>query len=118
MTRFALDFKGPAEGALASPGIAQSKVIVGLEPEITALIDKAKTFNLALVGEPRRRRDGIVTIKMRYCWMCGKEMGMIDSRYYDRGDTCGEMECAREERDADRAEREEAHRDFNERMGW
>lgn len=53
MTRFVLELKGQADGTLANPGIAQSKVIVGLDPEITALIEKAKSLGLTLTGEPR-----------------------------------------------------------------
>jgi hypothetical protein len=53
MTRFVLELKGPAEGDLATLGRAQSKVIVGLDDEITALVKKAATFGLTLTGEPR-----------------------------------------------------------------
>ena len=45
-------------------------------------------------------------------------MGVIESRYYDRMDTCGKAECLREEQDAHRAEREQAHEELDERMGW
>ena len=58
------------------------------------------------------------TVAMRYCAFCGDELGMIDSRYYDRNDTCGKLICERWARDQARAEREEAHRDLDERMGW
>jgi hypothetical protein len=56
--------------------------------------------------------------KERFCWYCGESLGVIDSRYYDRMDTCGKQECERELRDALRAEREEAHRKLDERNGW
>lgn len=36
-----------------------------------------------------------MAIKQRYCWYCGDDMGLIDSRYYERGDTCGKRECER-----------------------
>lgn len=47
--------------------------------------------------------------KVRSCWNCGADMGFIENRYYDRMDTCGSAECLREERDAARAERDDAH---------
>jgi len=56
--------------------------------------------------------------KMRHCWNCGAEMGVIENRYYDRGDTCGQMECEREARNAAQAEREEAHEQLDRDMGW
>jgi hypothetical protein len=59
-----------------------------------------------------------MTTKERFCWYCGDSMGLIESRYYDRRDTCGKLECQREERAAYQEEREEAHRELDERMGW
>jgi hypothetical protein len=59
-----------------------------------------------------------MAIKERFCWWCGESMGDIDSRYYDRRDVCGKLECAREARDADQEDREEAHRELDERNGW
>jgi len=56
--------------------------------------------------------------KERFCWCCGESMGVIESRYYDRMDTCGKAACLREEQDAHRAEREQAHEELDERMGW
>lgn len=56
--------------------------------------------------------------KERFCWVCGVSMGFIENRYYDRMDSCGATECAREERDAHAEEREEAHRDLNRWMGY
>lgn len=38
--------------------------------------------------------------KIRYCWVCGADMGFIENRYFDRLDTCGDRECEREARDA------------------
>lgn len=49
------------------------------------------------------------TGKIRHCWYCGADMGFIENRYYDRGDTCGKQECDRAARDAHAEEREEAH---------
>jgi len=45
-------------------------------------------------------------------------MGLIEDRYYDRGDTCGKMECAREARYAAETERAEAHEQLDRDMGW
>lgn len=59
-----------------------------------------------------------MAIKERHCWACGESMGPIDSRHYDRRDTCGKLECAREERDVYHEEREQAHHDLDDRMGW
>lgn len=56
--------------------------------------------------------------KERFCWNCGRSMGRIESRYYERTDTCGAIECSRAERDMHREEREEAHRDLDEQRGW
>ena len=47
--------------------------------------------------------------KRRYCWNCGADMGFIESRYYDRMDTCGERECEREARNAHEQARQDAH---------
>jgi hypothetical protein len=55
---------------------------------------------------------------MRYCCVCGDEMGVIEAKYYDSRDTCGKMSCDREMRDADAAEREEAHERLDRDMGW
>lgn len=54
--------------------------------------------------------------KMRHCFFCGEELGVFD--YHEPLDTCGKPECDRAARDARQEEREEAHRDLNERMGW
>lgn len=56
--------------------------------------------------------------KLRHCWNCGADMGVIEDRYYDRSDTCGAAECAREARDQARAERDEAHEQLDRDMGW
>ena len=54
----------------------------------------------------------------RYCWHCGSSMGVIENRYYDRGDTCGRSECERAARDAARQEREDAHDALDADRGW
>lgn len=58
------------------------------------------------------------TAKMRFCWNCGAEMGVIERKFYDSRDTCGKSECEREARDATRAERDEAHEQLDRDMGW
>lgn len=57
-------------------------------------------------------------IKERFCWYCGESMGPIDSKYYDRTDTCGRPDCEREARLAAVEERADAHRELDDRMGW
>ena len=59
-----------------------------------------------------------MSAKQRYCWVCGDDMGVIEDRNYDRRDTCGKVSCEREAREADRDEREQAHHDLNDKMGW
>jgi hypothetical protein len=56
--------------------------------------------------------------KERFCWYCGDSLGEIDSRFYEKGDTCGKSECEREARAMQREERDDAHRDLDERLGW
>lgn len=56
--------------------------------------------------------------KMRYCYVCGEEMGMVEDRYYDRRDTCGQLSCQREVMAEEREEREEAHERLDRDMGW
>lgn len=57
------------------------------------------------------------TPKMRYCCYCGEELGVIDSRFYDRRDTCGKTECDRAIRDEEERERFEAHEKLDADMG-
>lgn len=57
-------------------------------------------------------------IKLRHCWNCGAEIGYIDDRFYDKGDTCESIECNREARNQDAAERAEAHDQLDRDMGW
>lgn len=59
-----------------------------------------------------------MSAKMRHCWFCGAELGVIERKYYDRFDTCGSRECEREARNMERAERDEAHEQLDRDMGW
>lgn len=56
--------------------------------------------------------------KMRHCCNCGAELGVIEARFYDRSDTCGSPQCDREVREWAQEEREQAHRDLDDSMGW
>ena len=56
--------------------------------------------------------------KMRHCWNCGAEMGVIENKYYDSRDTCGKIECQREAQYVAEAERSEAHEQLDRDMGW
>jgi hypothetical protein len=56
--------------------------------------------------------------KMRYCCVCGDEIGVCEDKDYDRRDTCSKQECNREMRDAYAAERAEAHERLDRDMGW
>lgn len=58
------------------------------------------------------------TAKMRHCCYCGAELGLIESRFYDRNDTCGALECEREMHSMLQAERDEAHDQLDRDMGW
>lgn len=55
-------------------------------------------------------------MKIRHCFNCGKQIE--DSAYYDRLDTCGDRECDRAARDAERQERDEAHEQLDRDNGW
>ena len=43
--------------------------------------------------------------KMRFCWHCGTELGVIAAIAYDPWDTCGDQQCELAYRDALREER-------------
>lgn len=58
------------------------------------------------------------TAKMRHCWNCGAELGVIENKHYDRRDTCGSPECDREARNQAQAERDDAHDELDRDMGW
>jgi hypothetical protein len=57
-------------------------------------------------------------VRMRYCCICGDMMGVIEAKYYDSRDTCGKMSCDREMRDAQEAERAEAHEQLDRDRGY
>jgi hypothetical protein len=59
-----------------------------------------------------------MALKMRYCFNCGCELGMIEDRNYVRTDTCGDAACEREVRDMYEREREERHREVDRDYGW
>ncbi len=59
-----------------------------------------------------------ITAKMRHCWNCGAEMGVIENKYYDCMDVCGNLECNRALGDALAQERAEAHEQLDRDMGW
>ena len=54
----------------------------------------------------------------RHCWFCGESMGIIENRFYERGDTCGKSKCERACRDAESEERGEAHERLDRDNGW
>jgi hypothetical protein len=54
--------------------------------------------------------------RMRHCFFCGEELGV--HAYADPYDTCGKPECDREAANTQQQEREDAHRDLDELMGW
>jgi hypothetical protein len=56
--------------------------------------------------------------KMRYCWYCGDELGVIENKHYDRMDTCGKTECERARRQADQDEHDELHEKLDRDLGW
>lgn len=58
-----------------------------------------------------------MSAKMQHCFNCGAELGVYDRMPGDR-DTCGAKECEREARDADVAERDQAHEQLDRYMGW
>lgn len=56
--------------------------------------------------------------KERFCWNCGASLGVLPRWQWEHGDTCGDAACEREARDAQRAERDEAHEQLDRDMGW
>ena len=56
--------------------------------------------------------------KMRYCWNCGAQLGLLTRAEWMPSDTCGARDCERAARDADRLEREEAHYELDRDRGW
>lgn len=58
-------------------------------------------------------------MKIKHCEYCGKDLGgEVDRWHGDPPITCGERECERWARDCVAEQREEAHRDLDDRMGW
>ena len=55
--------------------------------------------------------------QMQHCAYCGEEMGVY-AMPYDAHDTCGAPECERYAREADAAERSEAHERLDDERGW
>lgn len=56
--------------------------------------------------------------KMRHCAQCGVEIGVFGHGEWQRGDTCGAVDCDRNARLDALAEREEAHESLDRHMGW
>lgn len=54
--------------------------------------------------------------KMRHCFYCGEELGQY--RDHDPLDTCGKAECNREAQRAAQSEREDAHRQLDDDLGY
>jgi hypothetical protein len=51
-----------------------------------------------------------MTAKMRYCWNCGAEMGVIEDHCYVYSDTCHKYSCRRAEREQPSDEIRDAYR--------
>lgn len=60
----------------------------------------------------------MLTRKMRHCFNCGAELGVLSSAEYEPLDTCGKRECDREARDAMAMERDYAHEQLDRTRGW
>jgi hypothetical protein len=54
--------------------------------------------------------------RKQFCFNCGEPQGEFDA--YGEIVSCGKVECEREARNAQAAEREDAHRNLDESMGW
>jgi hypothetical protein len=54
--------------------------------------------------------------KRQYCWWCGEELGVFIA--WGPRITCGKIECEREARYDEQAERQEAHEQLDRDMGW
>jgi hypothetical protein len=54
---------------------------------------------------------------MQHCFNCGAELVVYRS-YYGQVENCGAPECMRAEREMHAAERDEAHRQLDEDMGY
>lgn len=67
---------------------------------------------------PKTKRMKMAEKKMRHCWFCGAELGVLGRAEWEPGDTCGARECEREARNAAAEERREAHEQLDRDMGW
>lgn len=56
--------------------------------------------------------------KMRHCWFCGAELGVLSRKDWMPGDTCGKPECDREARLQAQADRDEEHERLDRDLGW
>lgn len=59
-----------------------------------------------------------MTAKMRHCFNCGAELGVMSRWEFDPLDTCGKTECEREARIAHERERQDAHEQLDRDMGY
>ena len=61
-----------------------------------------------------------MTAKMRHCFNCGAELGVMSHWEFDPLDTCGKTECEREASFARERERErqDAHEQLDRDMGY
>lgn len=58
-------------------------------------------------------------MKVAHCEYCGDDLGDKVERYHgDPPVTCGKQDCERWARDCMAEQREDAHRDLDDRMGW
>ncbi len=90
-------------------------------------LDEAGEIIASIPGKPRERGQAWkpTTAQLeraaafrRIAIAAWAEMGLIDDRYFDRRDTCGRTECERAARDAEQAEREEAHERLDRDLGY
>ena len=66
-------------------------------------------FDQPLKGICEMNDETKSTAKMRYCFICGCEIGIYENRFHNRTDTCGERECERDVRNMYEQEGAEAH---------
>ncbi len=58
-------------------------------------------------------------MKVQHCEYCGDDLGTTVHKFAgDEPVVCGKQECSRYAREVMAQEREDAHRDLDERMGW
>ena len=94
---------------------ARHSLTIATRASATAKRGKSTSYSNAT---NRRVTVASETARMRFCCICGEELGVIEAGRYDRLDTCNSVECERElwhaEAD-DEAERE--HRAREDRFG-